>query len=138
MASELLSLFSLFPDRIRTQHPLRFVAVLFALCLGAGATAQSGGPGYLIGPGDQLEIIVRGEPALSITVPVRPDGRVTIPLVEDLLVGGKTTAEVKLEIERRLTEYLRSLGNAVVFQESQADDHGLVFGEPAYGTAQTV
>ncbi len=64
-------------------------------------------PFYLIGPGDSINIFVWRNPDLSTTVTVRPDGRVSIPLVEDLEVSGKTPTEVAREIEEKLAVYVR-------------------------------
>lgn len=64
-------------------------------------------PGYRIGPGDILRIFVWGNPGLSDTVPVRPDGKVSIPLIEDLEVTNKTPTEVGREIESRLGQYVQ-------------------------------
>lgn len=63
---------------------------------------------YLIGPGDTLEIAVWREPELSVTVPVRPDGRITTPLVEDIVAVGKTPTELAHEIEGALSVFIRS------------------------------
>lgn len=63
--------------------------------------------GYQIGPGDQLEINVWRNPELSTRVPVRPDGRITSPLIEDMVAVGKTPAELGREIEERLKKYIR-------------------------------
>ena len=62
---------------------------------------------YLIGPGDQLEISVWRNPELSARVPVRPDGRITSPLIEDLHAAGKTPAALGREIEEHLNKYIR-------------------------------
>ncbi len=64
-------------------------------------------PFYKIGPGDTLRIFVWGNPGLSDTVPVRPDGRVSIPLLEDLEVNNKTPTELAREIEKRLATYVQ-------------------------------
>ena len=64
-------------------------------------------PFYLIGPGDSINIFVWRNPDLSTTVTVRPDGRVSIPLVEDLEASGKTPTEVAREIEEKLAVYVR-------------------------------
>ncbi|MES1263662.1 MAG: polysaccharide biosynthesis/export family protein, partial [Peristeroidobacter soli] len=47
-------------------------------------------PDYIIGPGDQLQIFVWRNPELTTTVPVRPDGKISTPLVEDMVAVGKT------------------------------------------------
>ena len=61
---------------------------------------------YLIGPGDVLEVDVRRHEDLSMSVTVRPDGRVSMPLVEDLLVFGKTPEQVADDIAERLSEFV--------------------------------
>lgn len=63
---------------------------------------------YLIGPGDQLQIFVWNHPELSPTVPVRPDGRISTPLVENMLAVRKTPTQLARDIETVLTEYIRS------------------------------
>lgn len=62
---------------------------------------------YLVGPGDNLNIIVWGNPELSMVVPVRPDGMITTPLVEDLDASDKTPTELARDIEEDLRTYLR-------------------------------
>jgi len=64
-------------------------------------------PFYLIGPGDNLSIFVWRNPDLSQSVTVRPDGRVSIPLVEDLEVTGKTPTQLARIIEKELGIYVR-------------------------------
>ncbi len=62
---------------------------------------------YIIGPGDQLNIFVWRNPELSITVPVRPDGRLSLPLVEDVVAIGKTPTQLARELEQRLSRYVK-------------------------------
>jgi polysaccharide export outer membrane protein len=62
---------------------------------------------YRIGPGDNLNIIVWRNPEVSMTVPVRPDGKITTPLVEDLPVIGKTPTELARDIEKALTKFIQ-------------------------------
>ncbi len=64
-------------------------------------------PFYLIGPGDSISIFVWRNADLSTSVTVRPDGRVSIPLVEDLEVSGKTPTALAREIEEKLSVYVR-------------------------------
>jgi len=94
---------------------------LLAVAVGLGLSACAGGedlppaavgemasaPMYRIGPGDTLRIFVWGNPGLSDTVPVRPDGRVSIPLLEDLEVTEKTPTELAREIEQKLSAYVQ-------------------------------
>jgi polysaccharide export outer membrane protein len=62
---------------------------------------------YVIGPGDVLNIIVWRNPELSMSVPVRPDGKVTTPLVDELLAQGKTPIEIARDIEKLLGKFVR-------------------------------
>jgi polysaccharide export outer membrane protein len=63
---------------------------------------------YLVGPGDTLNVVVWRSPELSMAVPVRPDGKITTPLVEDLQASGKTTTQIAREVERVLSKYVQS------------------------------
>ncbi len=62
---------------------------------------------YLIGPGDQLDIFVWRNPELTQSVPVRPDGKISVPLVEDLRAADKSATELAREIERALAKFVR-------------------------------
>lgn len=63
---------------------------------------------YVIGAGDSVEIFVWGNAELSTTVPVRPDGKITTRLVEDLEASGKTSTELAREIETIYSEYIKN------------------------------
>lgn len=63
---------------------------------------------YMIGPGDTLQIFVWRNPELSTTVPVRPDGRISMPLVENMVAVRKTPSQLARDIEKVLAEYVRS------------------------------
>lgn len=63
---------------------------------------------YQIGAGDSLSVSVWKSPELSLNVPVRPDGRISVPLVGDVLASGKTTAELALELQKNYEKYVRS------------------------------
>ena len=63
---------------------------------------------YVIGAGDSVEIFVWGNVELSTTVPVRPDGKITTRLVEDLEASGKTSTELAREIETIYAEYIKN------------------------------
>jgi polysaccharide biosynthesis/export protein len=65
-------------------------------------------PNYLIGPGDTLQVFVWRNPELTTTVPVRPDGKISTPLVEDLVAVGKTPSQLARDIEIVLAEFIRS------------------------------
>jgi polysaccharide biosynthesis/export protein len=65
-------------------------------------------PDYRIGPGDTLHIFVFENEQLSVTVPVRPDGKISTPLVEDMVAVGKTPSQLARDIEGALGKYVRS------------------------------
>jgi len=62
---------------------------------------------YIIGPGDSLNIFVWRNPEVSQTVTVRPDGKISTPLVEDLVASGKTPTQLAREIEGVLSKYIK-------------------------------
>jgi len=75
----------------------------------AAQTAQAAqSPDYIIGPGDQIEVFVWQNPDLSVNVPVRPDGKISTPLDEDMVAVGKTPSQLAHDIEIKLSEYVRS------------------------------
>jgi polysaccharide export outer membrane protein len=61
---------------------------------------------YVIGPGDTLQVFVWRNADLTVSVPVRPDGKISIPLVEDIECAGKTPTQLAREIEGRLMKYV--------------------------------
>ena len=71
------------------------------------AAAKAADSNYIIGPGDTLEVFVWRNPELSVTVPVRPDGKISTPLVEDMVAVGKTAPQLARDMEAVLSEYVR-------------------------------
>jgi polysaccharide export outer membrane protein len=63
---------------------------------------------YMIGPGDTLQVFVWRNPDLTVTVPVRPDGKISTPLVEDMVAVGKTPSILARDIEKALAVYVKS------------------------------
>lgn len=63
---------------------------------------------YIIGPGDSLEMFVWGNPEITRTVVVRPDGKISAPLVEELPATGKTPYQLARDIEKELARYIRN------------------------------
>ena len=63
---------------------------------------------YVIGPGDTLDVFVWRQDELSAQVPVRPDGRISTPLVEDMMAVGKTPSQLARDMEKVLSEFIRS------------------------------
>jgi polysaccharide export outer membrane protein len=74
---------------------------------------------YIIGPGDQLDIFVWRNPDLTQSVPVRPDGKISVPLVEDLPAAEKTATELAREIERALSKFVRDPLVTVIVRDFQ-------------------
>lgn len=92
------------------------IGVLVAVLAGCGslghyppapATAEAADYRYLIGPLDTVNIIVWRNPDLSLAVPVRPDGRISTPLVEDLQAAGRNPRDLAREIEKELGKFIR-------------------------------
>jgi polysaccharide biosynthesis/export protein len=71
------------------------------------ATADIAAREYLIGPGDTLQVFVWENPDLSTTVPVRPDGRISLPLLQDLEASQKSAAQLAADIKTGLSAYIR-------------------------------
>ena len=93
---------------------LAALAAALAGCAGFGrshppapASASMQDYNYIIGPGDSVNIIVWRNPELSLSVPVRPDGKVSTPLVDELVAAGRTPVELAREIEKQLEKYVR-------------------------------
>ncbi len=62
---------------------------------------------YKIGPGDNLNIVVWRNPELSMNVPVRPDGKISAPLIDDLNAMGKDSTSLARDIEKELAKFIR-------------------------------
>ena len=62
---------------------------------------------YIIGPGDTLSVFVYDSPQLSTEVPVRPDGRISTPLIQDIVAAGKTPAQLGQEMAVRLKDFIK-------------------------------
>lgn len=66
------------------------------------------GPQYVVGPLDTLQIFVWRNPELSMSVTVRPDGRFSVPLIDDLTATGRTPSQLARDIEGQLNQYIQS------------------------------
>jgi polysaccharide biosynthesis/export protein len=71
---------------------------------------------YLVGPGDILNIVVWRNPEVSLVIPVRPDGKFSTPLVEDIQASGKTPTELARDIEKALSKYIQDPVVTVIVQ----------------------
>ena len=72
------------------------------------ATGATPSANYIIGPGDTLKVFVWSHEDLSVVVPVRPDGRISTPLVEDMQAAGKTPTQLARDVEGVLKEFIRT------------------------------
>jgi polysaccharide biosynthesis/export protein len=85
---------------------------------------------YVIGPGDTLQIFVWRNPELTATVPVRPDGKISTPLVEDMVAVGKNPSALARDLEKVLAEYVRApTVNVIVTQPVGAYGQVQVIGQ---------
>ncbi len=114
-------LFSALASRLSTTVGTLLVAAGLAGCATSQhppAPAKAAVPEYkyVIGPGDSLHIVVWRNPELSATVPVRPDGKFTSPLNEDMVAIGKNPSELAREIETRLKKYIQDPVVTVIVQ----------------------
>jgi polysaccharide biosynthesis/export protein len=123
----------------RFAFPAAFVvSLLLAAC---ATTAYPPAPGtlasvdynYHIGPSDVVNVIVWRNPELSMSVPVRPDGRITTPLIDDLDALGKTPTELERDMEKALGKYIRDPVVTVVVTQfvGPASEQVRVIGEAA-------
>jgi polysaccharide export outer membrane protein len=105
----------------------------------ATATATQAKPpdnNYIIGPGDTLEVFVWRNQELSKTVPVRPDGKISTPLVEDMVAVGKTPPQLARDMEKVLSEYVREPKvNIIVTVPASAFSLVKVVGQVAHPSA---
>jgi polysaccharide biosynthesis/export protein len=115
------------------KHLLSFPALLVLAACAQGVTAPGGAVAmasgdtpatvgaapdqagsYVIGPGDQLQISVYDSQQLSSEVPVRPDGRISTPLVPDMVAAGKTPSQLAHDLTVKLEQYVKSPNVAVI------------------------
>jgi polysaccharide export outer membrane protein len=96
------------------------VALLVAGCESVPAPAESvdrtfeNAEEYRIGADDRVQVTVWRNPELSVTAPVRPDGKISVPLIGDVEAGGRTPREVAENIKKQLSTYIRDPNVAVI------------------------
>jgi polysaccharide export outer membrane protein len=96
------------------------------------APAPVVGADYVIGPGDVMQVFVWRNPELTATVPVRPDGKISTPLVEDMVAVGKNPSALARDIEKVLGEYVRSPQvNVIVTQPASVFSQVKIIGQVA-------
>lgn len=104
-----------FKNTIKSCHVL-LLAMGATVLLVTGCAGSSAPPptqkvptttAYVIGPGDQMMIYVRNNPDISMSVPVRPDGKISIPMVQNMMAAGKTPGQLADDLEGALSKYIR-------------------------------
>ena len=107
-------MFRSFPSVLRAVRRLCVTTVIgvLAACSStpefppAPSSAGTADYAYIIGAGDTVNIMVWRNPEVSMTVPVRPDGRITTPLIDELVAQGKTPPQLARDIEKELSKFI--------------------------------
>lgn len=106
--------------------------LVLAACATGGSHASSAPPPayagtgvneYHIGVDDLLEVSVWKNPELGVKVPVRPDGKITVPLVGDVQAGGQTPEQVAKDIQTRLADFVRDPQVTVILTELRSNEY---------------
>src|SRR5690554_733110 len=99
---------------------LSFLVLLFSGCASNSAVSKiptlttATESEYTIGVGDQLAVQVWKSPELSLNVPVRPDGKISVPLIGDVVAAGHTTKELSANLAQGFSEYVRNAQVTVI------------------------
>lgn len=118
--------------RIRLVFLLFLFSFVVVGCASTGGTASGTSPpasvamateDYRIGVDDIVQVSVWRNPELGITVPVRPDGKITVPLVGDVEAGGRTPAEVAAIIQEKLGAFVRDPQVAVILTDLRSHEY---------------
>ena len=88
--------------------PVDTKAVLAGDAVASAEAGDNTGYQYIIGPGDTLDIFVWGYKDLSVSVPVRPDGKITTRLIEDMQASGRTPTALARDIEKQYVTYVKN------------------------------
>lgn len=113
----------------RTISTLFLSAMLVACASGGGAievppeTRQAAVEEYAIGIDDIVQVSVWRNPELGITVPVRPDGRISVPLIGDVMAAGLTPSQVADDIQEKLGDFVRDPQVAVILTDLRSHEY---------------
>jgi polysaccharide export outer membrane protein len=109
---------------------LPLLGLMNAQAQGPATAPSTVAPAYIIGPGDTLQVFVWRNAELTTTVPVRPDGKISTPLVEDMVAVGKTPSSLARDIEVVLAQYVKSPQvNVIVTQPVSAFSQVKIIGQ---------
>ena len=98
---------------------------LFDAGISQQVESQSDAPAvedYRIGVDDRVQVSVWRNPELTVTAPVRPDGKISVPIIGDVQAGGLTADQVSENVRKRLSEYIREPNVAVVITELRSHE----------------
>lgn len=117
--------------KLKPTSLLLVLTILLSACTGLGGLQSSPPPAassaaieeYHIGVDDLVQVTVWQNPDLGVTVPVRPDGKITVPLVGDIAAGGHTPTEVAADIQDKLGAYVRDPQVAVILTELRSHEY---------------
>ena len=127
------SLIGIFPSTLKSLATI-FTIVIGTMLLGACSTSAPQSTAavptttegaiteYTVGIGDQLAISVWRNPDLSVEVPVRPDGKVSVPLAGDLMAAGKTPMQLSNDITNQLSNFLKGPQVTVIVTNPASSD----------------
>ncbi len=106
------------------------LAVAVAACASGGGLAeappapnQASVEDYAIGVDDIVQVTVWRNPELGINVPVRPDGKISVPLIGDVMAGGRTPSQVAADIQEKLSTYVRDPQVAVILTDLRSHEY---------------
>jgi polysaccharide export outer membrane protein len=118
-----------------SMNGLRWIGISAFALIVTGCASTGGSPGPVVGAGqplaegdyrigvdDRVQVTVWRNPELSVTAPVRPDGKISVPVIGDVEVGGRTPNEVAETIKRQLSAYIREPNVAVILTELRSHE----------------
>jgi polysaccharide biosynthesis/export protein len=102
------------------------VACLLSIMLAAGAEAAAGvapplsGPQYRLGPEDQIRVSVWENAQLTLDLVIRPDGKISMPLIQDVTAEGQTASELAAQIQQKLAAFIKDPQVSVIVLQINA------------------
>ena len=116
--------------RVSRQVIVMLLALLLAACASGGGVAeappaqdQAAVEDYAIGVDDVVQVSVWRNPELGITVPVRPDGKISVPLIGDVVAGNRPPAQVAADIQDKLSAFVRDPQVAVILTDLRSHEY---------------
>lgn len=110
------------------QYIAMMLALVACVMVGSQVSAEEGDfmpavTNYLIGVDDQIQVNVWRNPELSVSVPVRPDGKISVPLVGDVMAGGQAPMKVAATIRERLAAFIRDPNVTVIVTDLRSHEY---------------